>query len=77
MGLIKEPMVYNRNNYDEKYIKIKEKEGHLRESRLWTSLEQRDLNESRWNRSFQPTLWLSSAVEIDSTSTPDESHSVG
>jgi hypothetical protein len=27
-------------------------------------LEQKDLDENRWNRSFQPTLWLQSAVEL-------------
>ena len=27
-------------------------------------------------RSFQPTLWLSSAVDVESMSTPDESHNI-
>ena len=53
---------------------MKGRERHLPDSRLKTSLEQKDLDETGWNRIFQEH-WLSSAVEVDSTA--DESQSVG
>ena len=40
------------------------REQQLPESCLWTSQEQRNLVEGRLNRSFKPTLWLSSTVEV-------------
>ena len=48
-----------------KYIKMKEREWHLPQLCLETSLEQTNHDENCWNRSFQPALWLSSAVEVD------------
>ena len=46
---------------------MKERERHLPDSCLWTLQEQTDHNESGSNQSFQPTLWLSSAVEVKAT----------
>jgi hypothetical protein len=34
------------------------REQNLPDLHLSKSLEQKELNENRWNRSFQPTLWL-------------------
>ena len=42
---------------------MKGRERHLPESRLQTSPKQTDHDESGW--SFQSTLWLSSAVEVE------------
>ena len=39
-----------------KYFKMKGRERHLPDSRLQTLLEQKDLDESRWNRSFHQDL---------------------
>ena len=44
---------------------MKERERHLPDSCLWTSLEQTDHDERGWKWSFQPALWFSSAVEVD------------
>ena len=60
-------MAYDAMNlsFDKKYIKMKRREQHLPNSRLQTSLEQTDHDESVCIRSLQPTLWLSSAEEVD------------
>ena len=41
---------------------MKEREQHIPDSSLYTLLEQTDHDESGCNLSFQPTMWLSSAV---------------
>ena len=55
-----------------KNFKKKGRVQHLPDSSLYTSLEQRVPGENMKYKSFQPTLWLSSAVNVDPMPTADE-----
>ena len=65
-GVIVDLSAHTQFKMVQNIFKKKGRERHLPDSYLMTSLGQKEHNENGWNRSFQPTMWLSSAVEVDS-----------
>ena len=53
-----------KGNMIKKYFKKKGRMRHLTDSHLYTWLKQKESDGNWWYRSFQSTLWLSSAIDV-------------